>query len=469
MLAGVNEMPVLAHPRDRLPRELSLLDAAMLVVASVIGAGIFFTPGQVAELLPAPGWIMAAWAAGAVLSLAGALANAELGAMYPRAGGDYVYLREAFHPAAGFLVGWLSFFAIYAGTIATLASAFAEGIGERLGWGETAVLTGAVAVTVAVSAVNYVGVRWGARANNLTSAFKILALLAFVVLGPLTGAGDTARFGVTAQPGEITWMGFGQALSPILFSYLGWNASVYVASEIRSPGKNVPRSLFLGLAICAGLYMLVNGVYLYALPMETLRGAADTGSAAGHALFGSQAGALVGVFVLVSVLGTLNATVLVGPRIAYAMGLDGLFIGGADRVHAAFRTPSTAIVIQGVVAVGLLLVLRSFPAALNFTVFAIVLATLADVLALYRLRVRQPERPRPYRAWGYPWVPALYGLANLAIALAMVVGNPLECLLSVGMLVAGLPFYAFFVAGRRATGEYAEPRTETPLEPPSDE
>lgn len=469
MLAGVDETPGLAHPRDRLPRELSLLDAAMLVVASVIGAGIFFTPGQVAELLPAPGWIMAAWGAGAVLSLAGALANAELGAMYPRAGGDYVYLREAFHPVAGFLVGWLSFFAIYAGTIAALASAFAEGVGERLGWGETAVLAGAVGVTVAVSAINYVGVRWGARANNLTSAFKILALLAFVVVGPFTGAGDVARLGASAQPGEITWMGFGQALSPILFSYLGWNASVYVASEIRSPGKNVPRSLFLGLAICAGLYMLVNGVYLYALPMEALRGAADTGSAAGLALFGPQAGMLVGIFVLVSVLGTLNATVLVGPRIAYAMGLDGLFIGRADRVHAAFRTPSTAIVIQGIVAVGLLLVLRSFPSALSFTVFAIVLATLADVLALYRLRVRQPERPRPYRAWGYPWVPGLYGLANLAIALAMLVGNPVECLMGVGMLAAGLPFYAFFVAGRRATGEYAEPGTEISPEPPSDE
>ena len=215
--------------------------------------------------------------------------------------------------------------------------------------------------------------------------------------------------------------------------------------------------------------MLINGVYLYALPMESLRGAADTGTAAGYALFGSQAGSLIGIFVLVSVLGTLNATVLVGPRIAYAMGLDGLFIGGADRVHAAFRTPSTAIVIQGVVAVGILLVLRSFPAALNFTVFAIVLATVADILALYRLRVSQPKRPRPYRAWGYPWVPGLYGLANLGIAVAMLVGNPLECLLSVGMLAAGLPFYAIFVAGGRAKGEHAVPGAETPPEPPSHE
>jgi len=469
MLRRVIETSGSAHPRDRLVRELSLLDAAMLVVASVIGAGIFLTPGQVAQLLPSPGWIMAAWATGAVLSLAGALANAELGAMYPRAGGDYVYLREAFHPVAGFLVGWLSFFAIYAGTIAALASALAEGVGERLGWGEGGILLGALGVTAAVSAVNYVGVRWGARANNLTSALKILALLAFVVVGPFTGAGDATRLWIDAEPGAITPVNFGLALSPILFTYLGWNASVYVASEIRSPGRNVPRSLFLGLAVCAGLYLLVNAVYLYALPMEALQGAADVGSAAGLALFGNLGGTLVGVFVLVSVLGTLNATVLVGPRIAYAMALDGLFVRSADRVHAGFRTPSAAIVIQGVVAMGLLLVLRSFPAALSFTVFAIVLATVADTLALYRLRVRQPQRVRPYRAWGYPWVPGLYLLANLGIALALLIGNPLESLMSLGMLAAGLPFYAFFVAGRRSKGEYAEPGSANEdLEPPED-
>ena len=205
MLAVVTESSGSAHPRDRLVRELSLLDASMLVVASVIGAGIFFTPGQVAQLLPAPGWIMAAWAVGGVLSLAGALANAELGAMYPRAGGDYVYLREAFHPIAGFLVGWLTFFAIYAGTIAALASAFAEGLGERFGWGSGGVLACALAVTAATSGINYVGVRWGARANNLTSVFKILALVAFVVLGPLSGEGDSARLSGVAEPGRLPW------------------------------------------------------------------------------------------------------------------------------------------------------------------------------------------------------------------------------------------------------------------------
>jgi len=447
MLPAVTESQGSAHPRDRLERQLGLTDASMLVVASVIGAGIFFTPGQVADLLPAPGWILAAWLAGALLSLAGALANGELGAMFPHAGGDYVYLREAFHPAAGFMVGWLSFFAIYAGTIAALALAFAEGVGGRLGWSEAANIALAAGLTLAVSALNYVGVRWGAWANNITSAVKIGALLAFALVGPWLGDGEWSRVagGAAAESESITAVDFGRALSPVLFSYLGWNASVYVASEIRNPGRNVPRSLFLGLAICAGIYMVVNTIYIYALPMNELRGVSDAGQAAALALFGPLSGGLVAVFVLISVLGTLNATVLVGPRIAYAMALDGLFFRGVDQVHASFRTPSVAIAVQAGVSVALLVLLRSFPSALDFTVFAIVLATMADVLALYRLRRTQPDRPRPYRAWGHPWVPGLYLLANLGIAAAMLIGSPLDCAICVAVLLAGWPVYAIFV------------------------
>jgi APA family basic amino acid/polyamine antiporter len=438
------------HPRDRLRRELSLTDATLLVVASVIGAGIFLTPGRVAELLPSPGWIFAAWGVGALLSLAGALANAELGAMFPRAGGDYVYLREGVHPIAGFLVGWLSFFAIYAGTIAALAAALGDGIGEHLELGEGGRLGLALAVILVVSAINYAGVRWGARANNLTSVLKVGALLAFVVLGPIAGEGDFGRVLRAAgegggEFGGVGPLAFARAMSPVLFTYLGWNASVYVASEIRRPGRNLPRSLFLGLALCAFVYLLVNAVYLYALPMDSLRGAPDAGEAAAQALFGPVAGALVGSFVLLSILGTLNAMVLVGPRIAYAMALDGLFFRGTDRVSEHRRTPSFAIAVQGIAAALLLVLLRSFPSALDFTTFAILLATMADVIALYRLRRTQPGRARPYRAWGYPLVPGLYLLASGGIAVALLYGSPFECAVSLAMLAAGLPLYWVFV------------------------
>jgi APA family basic amino acid/polyamine antiporter len=441
-----------AHPRDRLARTLSLSDAVFLVVASVVGSGIFLTPGAIADRLPHPGLIFAAWLAGGLLSLGGALANAELGAMYPRAGGDYVYLREAFHPAAGFAAGWLSFFAIFSGTVATLAAGFAESVVAILGAPADAVVPLAVATVAASSALNYASVRWGVLANNVTSWVKIAALLAFALVGPLTGAGSAANLlplvsGITETAGPAA---FALALSPVLFSYLGWNASVFVASEIRHPVRNVPRSLFIGLGICAALYVLLNAVYLYALPLETLRHTANAGESAARVLFGDLGGRLVAGFVLVSILGTLNATILVGPRIAYAMALDDLFLPGVERVHPTFRTPALAVVVQGVVASALLVLLRNFPSALDFTTFAIVLATIADVLALVWLRVRRPALSRPYRAWGYPVVPALYVLANVGIAIGIAMGSPWASAVGAIVIVSALPFYLLLRALRAA-------------------
>jgi APA family basic amino acid/polyamine antiporter len=411
-----------------------------------VGSGIFLTPGTIADRLPHVGLILAAWVAGGMLSLAGALANAELGAMYPHAGGDYVYLREAFHPLAGFLIGWLTFFAIFAGTIATLATGFAAGIGRFFDLDTPEVLGIAVLTIVASSALNHVGVRWGALANNLTGYIKVVALLALGLVAPLTGKGgvENLRPLVDGIASAAPPLAFALALSPVLFSFLGWNASIYVASEIRQPGRNLPRSLFAGLAICTAVYLVMNLVYLYALPVEDLRQVENVGEAAARVLFGSLGGTLVAGFVLASILGTLNATVLVGPRIAYAMALDRLFFGGVDQVHEGYHTPAVAIWLQAGVSIGLVLALRTFPNALDYTTFAILVATVADTAALYALRWRQPDRPRPYRAWGYPWVPALYIVANLAIAGSLLWLRSRESLISLSVLLAGLPFYALF-------------------------
>lgn len=449
---------VSAHPRDRLPRVMSLWDASMLIVASVVGSGIFFTPSQVAVLLPSAGLILLAWIVGALLSMAGALTNAELGAMFPHAGGDYVFLREGLHPAAGFLVGWVSFFAIFSGTIAALAVVFAESMATAFDLDRTGILTLAVLLILACSLLNLRGTALGVGLNNLTSIAKIVALVAFVILGPTLGEGsfapwlgDAAATGATAAEsvGAMDqWLRFGQALSPILFSYLGWNACVYVASEIKNPARNLPRALFLGLGLCTGLYLLVNGVYLYALGPEELASAGDAGQAAARALFGPLGGTLVFAFVLVSVLGTLNATVLVGPRIVYAMALDGLFIGRVGRVHPGFQTPGIAIGLQAVVSISLVLFLETFPNALNFTVFGIIVASSADTIALFSLRRRQPDRRRPYRAWGYPWVPAMYLIVNLGIGAALLVGSPRESFTMLGLLAVGMLAYLGFARAR---------------------
>jgi APA family basic amino acid/polyamine antiporter len=435
-----------------LPRVLSLRDATMLVVSSVIGVGIFLTPGGVAKLLPQPGWFCAAWVVGGVLALAGALANAELGAMFPRAGGNYVYLRAAYHPMAGFLVGWLSFFAIFAGTVATLALGFTISLSSFVTLGPTSKIAVAIAVIWIATIVNAYATKAGAGLNTITGYLKVAALVVIVFIGPIIGHGRASQAPFFST-GTATITGFGVALSPVLFSYLGWNASVYVAGEIEKPGKNLPRSLFLGLGICTAFYLLVNGTYVYALGMQGLSsiGAHDApvGFQAGKVLFGAYGSDLVAGIMLVSIFGCLNANVLIGPRIAYAMATDGLFFRGAARLSSKSQTPWIAVIVQAVIATILVLVFDEFPDALDYTTFAIVLATIADTSALYVLRFRDPDRARPYRAAGYPWVPALYILANLAIAFAMVRAKPVECLTSVGVLLAGAPVYVLFVAARK--------------------
>jgi APA family basic amino acid/polyamine antiporter len=431
------------HPLDRLKPELGLFDATMLVVSSVIGVGIFLTPGTVAAALPSPEAFLAAWVLGGVLSLAGALANAELGAMYPRAGGNYVYLREAWGPLAGFAVGWLSFFVIYAGTVATLAVGFAEALANFVAIDSSSRTALAVAITVATSAIHWRGVRLATWINNVTAGSKIAALVALAIVGPLVihGAAPSAA---AAPAGEVTAMGFGLALSPVLFSYLGWNASVYVASELHRPSRTLPLSLFLGLAICTAIYLLVNVAYLYALPIGAMAGEVRVGEAAARVFFGDTGAVVASVLILGSVLSCLNATILVGPRIAYAMALDGLFFDRVRGVHERFHTPHVAIAAQGATAVALILVLERFPSVLDYTTFAIVLAMMADTGALYALRRRQPDRERPYRAWGYPVVPALFLVANGAIAAAMLWQRPLECGAALAVTATALPAYAWF-------------------------
>ncbi|MGH8650683.1 MAG: APC family permease [Gammaproteobacteria bacterium] len=430
--------------------QLSLRDATLLVVASVVGSGIFFAPASVATLLPHPVWFLLAWLCGGLLSVAGACANAELGAMYPRAGGDYVYLKEAFHPLAGFLVGWFTFFSIFTGTLATLGVALAESLTVFFPLSDQGKLLGAIAFVALTSGINYIGLRWGTVLNNLGSYTKIAALCAFALCGPLFGQGSVEHWQISEETAEsVSLPNFALALSPILFTYLGWNAPVYVAGEIRCAQRTLPASLFRGLGICTGLYLIVNGVYLYALSPQELGAQINTGATAAQALFGHEIGAVVGMFTFVSILGTLNATILVGPRIAYAMALDGLFFGGAQRVHARYGTPHRAILIQALVAVLLILAYGNFARVLDYTVFGILLATMADTLALFTLRRRKPGLSRPYRAWGYPTVPAVYLAANLMLAWMMLRERPQECAASLGLLALGLPFYLMFVSNQQ--------------------
>jgi APA family basic amino acid/polyamine antiporter len=459
---------------DRLRRELGLFDATMIVAGSVIGVGIFTTTGLVAAAVPDPVWLLVAWGLGGLVSAAGALTNAEMGASLPHAGGDYVYLREAFHPLLGFFAGWLTFFVVYCGTVGTLAAGLAEYMAVfapalapdrawieagpfRLGPGQATALAAVWGCTV----LCWSGVREGARFQNVITLAKIAALALLCLAGPLLGAGEWARVTsvVPTDGATVTGLGLvgavGIAMVPVLFTYLGWNAPVYIASELRDPGRTLPRALLIGTALVTALYLLVNAVYLYAVPVDGMyqvgtegarEGVVRIAEVAATALFGELGGRLTAVLVLVSIVGCLNATVLVGARIVYAMALDRTVPLWLASVHPERFTPDAALLTQALVA-SVLLLSGSFGAILTYTTFAVITLMVLDGLAFFRLR-RRTDLPRPYRAWGYPWVPAVYVAASLGLWLNTLLERPVEA--GLGLLIAATALPAYWLARRGA-------------------
>lgn len=466
---------------DRLTRQLGLLDATMVVAGSVIGVGIFTTTGLVAAALPSPGLLLLAWLIGGLISLAGALTNAEMGAALPRAGGDYVFLREGFHPVVGFIAGWLTFFVIFCGTVGTLAAGLAEYLAAFVpalstdlawwAWGPLRVGPGQVSALVAVWACTGLcayGVREGARFQNGITALKIAAIAALCAAGPVVGVGDWSRLvdvpsvAAGAAPADGAGAGLfglatamGLALVPILFTYLGWNAPVYIASELRDPSRTLPRSLVFGTLICVAVYGLLNAVYLYAVPIDQMFEIGRDGGRVGIVriaelaatrLFGGVGGGIVSGLVLVSILGCLNATILVGARIVYAMALDRTLPGWLAEVHAVRGTPAIALYVQALVATALLLS-GTFEQILVYTTFAVITLMILDGLALYRLR-RLPGLERPYEVWGYPWTPAMYVLAGFGLWLNTLLARPAESLLGLAIAATAVP--AYYAGTRRS-------------------
>jgi APA family basic amino acid/polyamine antiporter len=437
--------------RPGLARALGLRDATMLVISSVIGVGIFLTPGEVARAVPHPSLMLLAWMIGLLISLAGALANAELATMFPRAGGDYIYLREAYHPMAGFVAGVIAFVAIFAGTIATLSIGLAGAIGARFDFPPSLTTALGVLIVFLVSAWSAQGVRASAFISNWTTYLKLSVMALVCLLGPILGSGSAENLLPSASGASAPWEGLVLAMPAVLFSYLGWNVSIYVAGEVVNPGKTIPRSILVGLFVCGITYLAMTCAYLYAAPPDVLAATKMPIDLVGTALFGKWGGLLVFVLVTMSMLGCLNANVLPGPRILYAMAQDGLFFRSAKAVDARTQVPTNAIWVQAAIASGLVVLLGAFPNVLLHTTFAILLATIADVGALYVLRVRRPGAERPYRAAGYPALPVLYALTNAAIAVTMLVHYPRECglvLLEIGLAI---PLYFAFVRWRGIT------------------
>jgi APA family basic amino acid/polyamine antiporter len=440
--------------RPSLDRRLGPFDAAVIVISNVIGVGIFITPGFVASKLPNPTSMLMVWAFGGALAFAGALAYAELAARRPEAGGEYVYLRESFGGLAAFLTGWTSFVAGFSGGIAAGAIGltayldhFFPGVGSnatiaswQIGWLTMTISTRsivAILIVFLLAIVHARGLGPGRLVQNLLTTVKIGALTAFVVIG--LSLATRLPMPAAVAPVNVAWSAWLIALVPVMFSYSGWNAAVYVAEEIRDPVRYVPLALTLGTLTVIALFLGLNAMYLRVVPASEFAGSMSVGEVAAGRLFGAAAASLFAGLAIVVILGSLSAMTLAGPRIYFAMARDGAFLRHAARVHPYYRTPAIAILAQAVWS-ALLVLSGTFDQLLTYTGFAVILFSALAVSSLFFVR-RTPSEDATFRAWGYPWAPAVFCLVSLAIVVNTIAEDPGVAFAGLGVMAAGVPVY----------------------------
>ena len=441
-----------------LVRGLGAWDAALLTIGTIIGTGIFLTPGGVAAAVGSAAspfvWIVAG-----MLTLAGALAYAELGAMYPRAGGLYHFLKEAWGPATGFLYGWTCLLCIMSGGIAAIAVGFGEYLGVFLPWfasshavlrlGEWTVNGAQVAALIAIgllTAVNHVGVREGARVQGAFTLAKLAAIAMLIGWGVARPSLTGVAIALPASPpgGWSAFAGaFGFAMIATLWTYDGWYALTFSAAEVKQPARNLPRGLLIGVGVVIVAYGALSYVYLRALPQEMLAHSTRVAEDAALALAGPRAARFMALAVVVSSFGCLAATILYSSRVYQPMAADGVFFRRVARIHPKYRTPVPALWLQSLVAAALTLS-GSYNQLFTFVTFGGLLFHVMTGLALFRLRATRPDQTRPYRAWGYPLLPALFVLGMAWLTVNTLLASPRESLLGLGLIATGLPAYAWW-------------------------
>ncbi len=451
-----------ASPRapsaEELRRGLNLWDTTFLVLGLVLGGGIFLTPAAIARSIPSSRWIMTAWIVGGLLSIAGGLVYAELGAMMPRAGGMYLYIREAFGALPAFLYAWLAYFVILAGSDAAVAAGFAEYLSvffpglstkdvlfEAGGLPITAGQLVAVAAVLVLSATHYVGVREGSRIQGVFTLLIVLALLGLVFGGALAPSPGVAR---EVSPAPVSGAAFGVAMVAVFWCYYGWNEIAAVAGEVARPSRNLPLALICGTALVTVLYVGVNAVFLKAIPVSELAQTTQPAALASSRLFGPGATFAIALAVTAAAAGCLSAGIVPGPRIVWALAKDGLFPAPFARVHPRFQTPSFAIVVQAIL-MSLLCLSGRYEQLYTYATFAVILAYLATGVCLFVFRRTRPDAPRPYRCWGYPVVPGIFVATSAALAVNTVIEQPRETLAGLGILLLGVPVYLWMRASAK--------------------
>jgi APA family basic amino acid/polyamine antiporter len=458
-----------SESQPSLVRGLSLMDSVLLLTGGIIGAGVFLTPKDIAAVLHTPSLFIGIWAVGGAITMLGCLAFAELGAIYPEAGGQYLYLREAYGDFIAFLYGWMVFTVYNTGGIAALAVGFGAylapvvpGLGNPApilavgSWVLTRPQVLALICIAVLTAVNVYGLRRGAILQDVSSWMKFLAIGAFLLLGIFWGKGSWSNFSAAAyapqalNPRALA-PALGLALIAVFWGYDSWTYIGWVAGEVKHPQRTIPRSLVLSILIVATIYVLMNVLYLYAMPISEIAQHETIARASAERLFSPAAGVWISAMIALSSFGATSAAILSGARVYYAMAADGLFFRRMGTIHPRWRTPAFSLIVQGIWA-SILTLSGRYDQLFTYAIFMGVLASCLTVGGLFILRRKRPQTARPFRCTGYPWVPALYVLVSGAWALNTLFERPLESLGGTLIVLLGVPGYLYWKrTSRKAT------------------
>lgn len=449
---------------QQLQRELGLWSAILIVIASMIGAGIFGNTGIIQEEVGNPYFVIALWLLGGTVALAGAMSYAELATMMPHSGGEYVYIKEAFGLAPSFLTGWVSLIVGFSAPAASAALLSADYAGEFFrftfpGTGIADLYDGfwvrkahAVFLVLLFSYFHYTGVRKGGAIQNLLTAGKVGLVLAFTAGGFISvffmGNGSEAIVQGSARSYPVVWEGAGVGLLFVMFAYSGWNGATYLAEEIRDPEKNLPRALFRGTVFIILLYVIINIIYYLAVPPEMMNGKKAVAALAAEQLFGKSIAGFFHLSFFFMLLSSLSVSLMIGPRVYYAMAKDGLFFKAAARVNAKTRTPGISIFIQAIFAI-LYVLSGSYDEILAYMGFALSIFPVLTVAGLMKLRKKAPHTVRPYKTPLYPLVPLYFIFFSIVIMATAFQGRPVESSIALAVVILGFPVYTVWSAINR--------------------
>src|ERR1700722_1922944 len=420
---------------DQLPRRLGLVDATLIVVGIVIGSGIFLLPNLIARNLPSGTAIISVWVAAGVLSYFGALAYAELGAMMPATGGQYVYLREAYGEWCAFLCAWVFALAAVPGGIAFLAVGFAIYLDQFVPLSAAARTMVSLALVSTLSVNNAIGVREGVWVQRIFTSLKIAGLLLVIsaaIFAPSAAANPKLP--------PLTYGGFGFAMAACLMAYNGWSYVSFVAGEVKQPERNLPRALAWGMGVVMAIYVSANLAYLHVMTIPEIAATERVGAAVALRVMGPAGAAVLSAVVLLSIIGAINGCILTGARIPFAQARDGLFFASFGRIHPRFETPAFAIAMQALWTC-LLIVTGSYQSLSSYTIISAWIFYTMSVAAVWVLRRKMPDAPRPYRMWGYPVTLWLFVAVSIWFLADALVNQPKVSLIALALAAAGVPAY----------------------------